>query len=236
MQVCVYRHLNSYAGPSIDQKMADRSGAGIAAMVIAVAACCPPPVQRPPAIAIVPATCTTSRADRVAIAQPAASRFERPAARQPAKMPAPKPVVAPAIRTQPPAAPPAGPTHEPPVVPPAGPKQEIDLSQREPPAPPPAPPAPTDTLPDAVVLQLLESGRAVFVRCFKQAVARDPLTVSFKVRVHVVLDGNGAITSAHADTPDPSLGACLERGVRWLHFPASGRPVAVDLPLFYRAE
>jgi hypothetical protein len=207
--------------------MADRSGAGIAAMAIAVAACCPRALPQPPPIALVPATCLRSPEPRVASPKPVASRFEAAVMHIPPKPPreqAPKPVE-PAIRPQPP------------IVAPAGPKQEIDLSRREPLTPPtPAPATPTGTLPDEVVLKLLESGRAVFARCFKQAVARDPFTVSFKVRVHVVLDASGTITSANADTTDPALAGCLVRGARWLRFPVSGRPIAVDLPLFYRAE
>jgi hypothetical protein len=217
--------LNAYAGLRIDQEMADRSGAGIAAVAIAIAACCPP--MRPPPVTLASATCTRAPRPRLAIPRPVPSRFERPVIHAPPKVtPKPPPApVAPAIRAQPP------------VVPPAGPKQEIDLSRREPLTPPaPAPPAPTATLPDDVVLKLLESGRAVFARCFKKAVARDPLTVSFKVRVHVVLDAKGAISSAQADTPDAALSACLVRGAGWLRYPVSGRPVSVDLPLFYRAE
>ena len=95
---------------------------------------------------------------------------------------------------------------------------------------------PRDTLPDEVVMKLLEGGRAAFVRCFKKAVQADPTTLSFKVRVHVELDGDGAITTANADTSDAALAGCLVRSVAWLKFPASGRAVAVELPLFYRAQ
>lgn len=207
--------------------MADRTGAGIAAMAIAIAACCPRALPHPPPIALAPATCSRSSEPRVPIPAPVASRFERAVihiAPKPPRERAPKPVQ-PAMRAQPP------------IVAPAGPKQEIDLSRREPLTPPtPPPPTPTGTLPDEVVLKLLESGRAVFARCFKHAVTRDPLTVTFKVRVHVVLDASGTITSAKADTSDPTLASCLVRGAGWLRFPVSGRPIAVDLPLFYRAE
>jgi hypothetical protein len=219
--------LNAYAGPRIDREMADRSGAGIAAMAIAVAACCPRALPQPPPIALVPATCARSSEPRAAIPTPVASRLERAVIHIAPKPPRERALepVEPATRAQPP------------IVAPAGPKQEIDLSRREPLTPPtPPPPTPTDTLPDEVVLKLLESGRAVFARCFKHAVTRDPLTVTFKVRVHVVLDASGTITSAKADTSDPTLASCLVRGAGWLRFPASGRPIAVDLPLFYRAE
>lgn len=124
---------------------------------------------------------------------------------------------------------------EPPLVPPPGPKTE--------PAPPPrerlAPRAPTAQLarlPDDVVMRLAETGRAAFVRCFKKAYNADPTVASFKVRVHVELDPDGAITTANADTTDQTLAGCLVRSLGWLKFPASGKPVAFDLPLFYRAE
>jgi len=129
---------------------------------------------------------------------------------------------------------PAAPPPLPPAVPPAAPKTETSPPREV--LEPPVPPVTTDTLPDEVVLRLIETGRAAFVRCFKKAVAADPLVVSFKVRIHVELDRDGAITSATADTSDTSLATCLTRAVRYLRFPASGRPVAADLPLFYRAE
>ena len=121
---------------------------------------------------------------------------------------------------------------EPPFVPPAGPKTEPDLSRRETLAPP-APKPTAERLPDDVVMKLLETGRAAFVRCFKKA---DPTVVSYKVRVHVELDGEGAIMTATADTTDTVLAGCLVRALGWLRFPATGRVIAVDLPLFYRAE
>lgn len=94
----------------------------------------------------------------------------------------------------------------------------------------------TARLPDEVVMHLIESGRPAFVRCFKKAFAADATVATFKVHVFVNLDNNGAITSATTDTTDPELASCLARATRWLRFPASGAPVAVDLPLFYRVE
>lgn len=91
-------------------------------------------------------------------------------------------------------------------------------------------------LPDEVVMHLIESGRAVFVRCFKQAYAADPTVVSFKVHVYVEVDPDGTLTSASADTAPAELAACLTRSAKWLRYPASDQPVAVDLPLVYRVE
>jgi hypothetical protein len=122
---------------------------------------------------------------------------------------------------------------EPPVALP-GPKLE-ETPRRESLAEP-KPPAPTDTLPDEVIMKLLENGRTAFVRCFKKAINEDPTELSFKVKVHIVLDSNGAITSATTDATNQKLDACLTRMTAWIRFPASGKPIAVELPLFYRGE
>jgi hypothetical protein len=139
-----------------------------------------------------------------------------------------------------PAKPPAKPPDremlkEPPLVPPSRPKTEI-VNRRETLAPTQPPAERALRLPDDVVMSLLETGRAAFVRCFKKAVAADPTVVSFKVRVRVELDDDGAITAASADTTDQALAACLTRATGWIRFPASGKRVVVELPLFYRSE
>ncbi|HEY5925184.1 MAG TPA: hypothetical protein VIV11_26055 [Kofleriaceae bacterium] len=196
-------------------------GVVVAAIALgAIASCCPPPDPQEPVTP--PATPIPVTARTRAIKPALLGRFEPPS-----------------TATQKPAAPPKREMiKEPPLVPPAGPKTEPDLSRRETLAPPApiAPKPPADRLPDDVVLKLIETGRAAFVRCFKKAVHADPTVLSFKVRVHVELDGDGAIRVATADTTDTELGGCLVRALGWLRFPASGRLVAVDLPLFYRAE
>ena len=101
---------------------------------------------------------------------------------------------------------------------------------------PPAPNVPRVRLPDEVVLRLLESGRALFVHCFKKANAADATVTSFKVKVHVELDATGALTSVTADTTDAALAGCLTRAAGRLRFPTSDAPVAVDLPLFFQAQ
>jgi hypothetical protein len=115
---------------------------------------------------------------------------------------------------------------------PLEPKTEHSPTREEP--PPPA--MPRATLPDEVVLRLIEGGRAGFVRCFKQAFAADATTTSFKVRVRVELDAAGTITSAPADPANPELAACLTRATGRLRFPSSEAPVAVELPLFYQVQ
>jgi hypothetical protein len=191
------------------------------AVALGIAGCCPPlepeepraPAPAPSPVKQVATTTSTT----IRTPQAVRSHFE---ARPPAKVEPKRQSI-----------------QEPPVVPPAGPKLEPELPKRETltqPEPPRA--APTETLPDEVVMKLLESGRPAFVRCFKLAVRNDPTTISFKVRLHVELDGEGAVTKSNADTTDSALAGCLVRALGWVRFPASGRPVAVELPLFYRAE
>ena len=176
-------------------------------LVVAVG-CCPPPVVRSYARPSEPRN----------LPAPVVSRFEKPTPGDDT----PKPPVKREMMTEPPVALP-------------GPKLDEVPVRREPLAPPaPAPPA--DTLPDEIVMRLLDTGRAAFVRCFKKAIAADPTELAFKVRIHVELDENAVITATRTDAINPALNTCLVRSVRWLKFPATGRRVAVDLPLFYRGE
>ena len=198
--------------------MASRLHAGWCIAIAAViAGCCPPPEPDEPIGSLgEPTPNPQARTIKPALL----GRFERPDA---------------SIQTPPREEPKREMIKEPPLVPPAGPKAEPDLTRRQTLAPPERT-VRADTLPDDVVIKLIEAGRPAFVRCFKKAVQVDPTTLSFKVRVHVELDGDGVVASAHADTNDTALAACLVRSLGWLKFPASGRIVAVDLPLFYRAE
>jgi hypothetical protein len=99
---------------------------------------------------------------------------------------------------------------------------------------PPKPAPPLATFPDEVVMRLLEGGRTAFVHCFRKAIDRDPLETSFKVKLHVELDGEGAITRVTSDASDARLDVCLVKMTGLLKFPAAGKPVSVELPLFYR--
>ncbi len=203
-----------------------RQAAIVAAISGIAAGCCPPlPPGHPSLAAPAPASAVVTPAPHArpaltsrprSIPAPVLGRFQQ---RQPAVRPVDEAPVRETI-TEPPHALP-------------GPKVEEVPVTREPLVPPkPAPPA--DLLPDEVVLRLLETGRAVFVRCFKKAIAADPTQLSFKVRLHVELDEAGTITVARSDATNPTLDACLSRSVRWLKFPATGRPAAAELPLFYR--
>lgn len=202
---------------SLDVARAPATHLMIAASMLAIAACCPPPEPVEPSAAPPPPAVPPPIVMR-AHTIPAAvlSRFEQPR---------PTPQVDPIKRDT---------IKEPPLVPPAEPKTET-IPPREV-LEPRVPPVQPDTLPDEVVLRLIETGRAAFTRCFKKAIATDPTVVSFKVRVHVELAADGAFTSVTSDAIDTALGACLTRATRWLPFPASDRPVAVDVPLLYRAE
>jgi hypothetical protein len=113
------------------------------------------------------------------------------------------------------------------------PKVDEERVARESPAQP-RPPSPTDTLPDEVIMRLLEGGRSAFVRCFKKAINEDPSELSFKVRLRVEVNGEGKMTVATTDSTNKTLDTCLVRMAAWLKFPASGKPIAVELPLFYQ--
>jgi hypothetical protein len=102
--------------------------------------------------------------------------------------------------------------------------------------PTPKPPSPTATLPDDVVIGLLETGRAAFVRCFKKAIAADPTELSFKVKLHVELDAAGAITASRTDSANKDLDTCLVRMAAWLKYPVSDKGVVVELPLIYQGS
>lgn len=97
----------------------------------------------------------------------------------------------------------------------------------------PRPALPSDTLPDEVVLRLLETRRQAFVRCFKKAIDDNPIELSFKVKLRVELDASGVMTKTSTDATTKSLDACLVRAAA-LEFPATGKPITVEMPLFYQ--
>jgi len=99
-----------------------------------------------------------------------------------------------------------------------------------------APAARTVTLPDEVIVRVMDLGRVAIVRCFKKASFNDPTVFSYKVRLHFELDRSGMITAATSDAEDAALAACLIRVGFQLPFPAPGQPAVVDVPVFYRPE
>lgn len=207
---------------SNDQCVAGRlpSALQLTAVAVGLAACHAPPPERPYTSVIATRAIPAAVLSRYELAgpgrdvKPAVATLEREPLIEPPPAPAPEPA---------------------PPPPPLGPKTEASPPARETLAPPRVEER-AATLPDDVVLRLLETGRTLFVRCFKKAVANDPLVSSFKVRVHVELDGSGAVTASSADATDEALRACVVRAAGWLHYPATGGRVVVELPLYYRAE
>jgi protein TonB len=143
-------------------------------------------------------------------------------------------------RYQQPVAPPvtSPPKRESITEPPPGlplPKVDEERVARQSPAEP-RPPLPSDTLPDEVVLRLLDTGRGAFVRCFKKAIEQNPIESSLKVKLHVELEGSGELKRVSSDAASTALDSCLARIVGGLRFPASGKPITVEMPLFYQAN
>jgi hypothetical protein len=112
------------------------------------------------------------------------------------------------------------------------PKGDDETVVRQSPAEP-RPPLPSDTLPDEVILRLLENRRQLFVRCFKKAIDENPIELSFKVKLRVELDANGVVTKTSTDATSKTLDACLVRAAV-LEFPATGKPIVVEMPLIYQ--
>jgi hypothetical protein len=112
------------------------------------------------------------------------------------------------------------------------PKSDDERMTRESPADP-KPALPSDTLPDEVVLRLLETKRQGFIRCFKKAIAENATELSFKVKLHVELDASGTAVRTSTDASSATLDACLVRAAS-LAFPATGKAITVEMPLFYQ--
>ena len=185
----------------------------IGLFALAIGACCPPPEE--PVCPVPPPKPQITEARRMPT--PVLSRLQQPSVLPPRSSPFKRDSI-----------------EEPPQGLPL-PKGDDERVVRETPAEPKRP-SPTELLPDEVILRLLENGRTAFVRCFRKAIAEDPTELSFKVRLHVELDANGAITTAKTDASDAKLDKCLVRMAGYLKYPASGKPVAAELPLIYRGE
>ena len=185
----------------------------IGLFALAISACCPPPEE--PECPVPPPKPQITEARR--LPTPVLSRLQQPAVLPPTSTPVKRDSI-----------------EEPPQGLPL-PKGDDERLVRETPAEPRRP-SPTDTLPDEVIMRLLETGRTAFVRCFRKAIAEDPTELSFKVKLHVELDANGTIMTAKSDASDSKLDACIVRMAHYLKYPASGKPVAAEMPLIYRGE
>jgi hypothetical protein len=54
--------------------------------------------------------------------------------------------------------------------------------------------------------------------------------------VHLVIDGSGHVTSAHADGNNQAVGTCLERELRNWVFPPSGSTTEVSVPYKFQSQ
>lgn len=90
------------------------------------------------------------------------------------------------------------------------------------------------TLPDEVIVRVMEPMRPLFVRCFKKAIEADPTVSSFKVRLRLEVDAIGYVRKASTDSDDDGLSACLSRIGRGVRFQVPDKPAIVDFPLFFR--
>ncbi len=100
----------------------------------------------------------------------------------------------------------------------------------------PGPPAPTPVrrveLPDAVVVGVMDAGRAAFQACVRRAERVDPSVATVKIKLALEIDATGTITSALADVEDPRFRSCLVHVARSLRFPAPGQPAIATLAFF----
>jgi len=87
-------------------------------------------------------------------------------------------------------------------------------------------------IPDAVVLQVAETGRSTLLACFRRAQRADPTLGALKIKLELEVDAEGNVTSAHTDVDDPHFNACLIRVVRGLHFPAPSQPASASMAFF----
>ncbi len=106
--------------------------------------------------------------------------------------------------------------------------------ERQPTTAEPAPVVPVKRamLPDAVVVQVMDVGRAALFGCVKRARDREPNLGTIKIELKLEIDAEGAVTAATAELEDTRLQNCLTRVARGLHFPAPGVPAAAALAFF----
>jgi len=102
---------------------------------------------------------------------------------------------------------------------------------RKPPAPRRASLA---TLPDEAVVKAIDAGQHAFLRCWVRAQRTEAKPIASKVRLHLELDEQGAVTVVDCDAASAALTRCLSLVARRLPFPAPGRAMSVDLPLMFQ--
>lgn len=99
---------------------------------------------------------------------------------------------------------------------------------------PRAAPLATITLPEEVVIKVMQAGQPFFLRCWDRALRKDPGPPANKVRLRLDVDEHGRVTAAHSDSDSAELAGCLALVGRRLSFPAPGQPAVVELPLMFR--
>jgi hypothetical protein len=72
-----------------------------------------------------------------------------------------------------------------------------------------------------------------FAACWRRAQRNDPTLASLRVRLSLEVDASGTITASRTDAEDDKLSRCLSNVARKLAFPAPGRPVTFDVPLYF---
>jgi hypothetical protein len=113
------------------------------------------------------------------------------------------------------------------------PKQEVPM-ERVSSAPAAPPPARTVTLPDEVVVKVIDTSQQLFLRCWERAQRKEPGPIANKVRLHLDIDPQGRVMTVQSDSDSAVLSSCLAVVARRLPFPAPGEPAVVDLPLMFR--
>lgn len=150
-------------------------------------------------------------------------------------LPAPPPPPAPAPRPPAPAPPlvtppaPSPPPRTPPLA--TAPRRDEPTARET--LGPKKPPPPRVAFSDEVVVGAMRVLQPTFTACWKRAQRNDPSLVSARVRLFLEVDAGGAVTASRTDAEDERLGACLANVSRRLAFPAPGKAVALELPLFF---
>jgi hypothetical protein len=86
---------------------------------------------------------------------------------------------------------------------------------------------------DEVIVSAVRVLQPTFTACWKRAQRNDPSLVTARVRIFLEVDADGAVTASRTDAEDERLGTCLANVSRKLAFPAPGKAVALELPLFF---
>lgn len=163
-----------------------------------------------------------------------------------------RPAAPPFVLGPPPAAPPV-PAPAPPAPRPAAPPIVTPPSPSPAPAAPKLTPAPRRDEPtvretlgtkkppaagkvafaDEVIVGAVRVLQPTFTACWRRAQRNDPSLTTARVRLYLEVDPSGAVSSSRTDAEDELLDSCLAKVSRRLAFPAPGKPVALEIPLYF---